>query len=187
MADWVEPIDSETDPDAPLTSQLGKRWDSNCIAIAEGSVGAPYVVTNWHPSGGADVADGIDGVLYDFAADGSQTAVVIGPLNPIKSYMVRADDLRPDSAVDRNLRLEGGADGVSWSLEDSTSSAFNNSNGYNSATVARDAGLIGDVNLFTMNELSDNSGHAYYRLSWTSGGNFGAGVVTLYEKLEYGT
>ena len=41
MATWVEPIDSQTDPDAPLTSELGKRWDNNVIAAFEGASGAP--------------------------------------------------------------------------------------------------------------------------------------------------
>lgn len=41
MATWVAPIDSQTDPDAPLTSELGKRWDNNVIAAFEGAAGAP--------------------------------------------------------------------------------------------------------------------------------------------------
>lgn len=43
MADWEEPLDSQTDPDAPITSQLGKRWDNNVVAMAEGAEGAPRV------------------------------------------------------------------------------------------------------------------------------------------------
>lgn len=43
MATYESPIDSQTDPDAPITSQLGKRWDNNPIAIAEGASGAPRV------------------------------------------------------------------------------------------------------------------------------------------------
>ena len=43
MATWITPIDSETDPDAPLTSSLAKRWDNNVIAMTEGASGAPKV------------------------------------------------------------------------------------------------------------------------------------------------
>ena len=43
MATWIAPIDSETDPDAPLTSSLAKRWDNNVIAMTEGASGAPKV------------------------------------------------------------------------------------------------------------------------------------------------
>ncbi|MCP4493641.1 MAG: hypothetical protein GY820_41020 [Gammaproteobacteria bacterium] len=41
MATWVDPVDSQTDPDAPLTSELGKRWDNNVIAAFEGAADAP--------------------------------------------------------------------------------------------------------------------------------------------------
>lgn len=41
MATWVDPVDSETDPDAPLTSNLGKRWDNNVVAFIEGDATAP--------------------------------------------------------------------------------------------------------------------------------------------------
>lgn len=43
MATWVDPVDSQTDPDAPLTSALAKRWDNNLIAMAEGAPGSPRV------------------------------------------------------------------------------------------------------------------------------------------------
>lgn len=35
--------DAETDPSAPLTSELAKKWRDNPLAIGEGSVGAPRV------------------------------------------------------------------------------------------------------------------------------------------------
>lgn len=43
MADWLEIIDSATDPDAPLTSELAKAWTDNVIAVAEGAIDAPRV------------------------------------------------------------------------------------------------------------------------------------------------
>ena len=43
MATWEQPIDSQTDPDAPITANLAKRWDNNVIALAEGASGAPRV------------------------------------------------------------------------------------------------------------------------------------------------
>lgn len=52
MTTYVTPIDSETDPDAPLTSQLGKRWDNNLISVLEGDVTAPKMV-----AGGLDVTE----------------------------------------------------------------------------------------------------------------------------------
>jgi hypothetical protein len=43
MTDYIVITDSQTDPEAPLTSELAKQWRDNPIAIAEGSVGAPKV------------------------------------------------------------------------------------------------------------------------------------------------
>jgi len=67
--------DSQVDPDAPLTSQLGYQWRDNPIAMAEGSAGAPYVAAGWHPYDGVTVGDGADGVIYDFAVDGAVSSV----------------------------------------------------------------------------------------------------------------
>lgn len=71
MATWTAPIDTETDPDAPLLSSLGKRWDNNVIAAFEGGVGAPHSAAAWHPYDGVTVGDGNDGLIYDFAVDGA--------------------------------------------------------------------------------------------------------------------
>lgn len=43
MADYITVTDSAIDPDAPLTSELAYAWRDNCVAIAEGAVGAPRV------------------------------------------------------------------------------------------------------------------------------------------------
>ena len=75
MATWIDPIESETDPDAPLTSGLGKRWDNNPIAMGECAEGAPYMQTAWHPFDGVYDGDGKDGVIYDFAVDGAVSSV----------------------------------------------------------------------------------------------------------------
>jgi hypothetical protein len=71
MATWIAPIDTETDPDAPLLSSLGKRWDNNVIAAFEGDVGAPLSAAAWHPYDGSTVGGGNDGLIYDNAVDGN--------------------------------------------------------------------------------------------------------------------
>lgn len=71
MATWIAPIDTETDPDAPLLSSLGKRWDNNVIAAFEGAFSAPLSAAAWHPYDGSTVGGGNDGLIYDFAVDGS--------------------------------------------------------------------------------------------------------------------
>lgn len=44
MADWITIVDTQVDPDAPVTSELGYAFRDNPIAIAEGATGAPRVV-----------------------------------------------------------------------------------------------------------------------------------------------
>ena len=46
MTSYITITDAETDPSAPLTSELAKKWRDNPIAIAEGSAGAPSVLGN---------------------------------------------------------------------------------------------------------------------------------------------
>ena len=43
MTSYIEITDGETDPGAPATSELAKKWRDNPIAMAEGAVGAPRV------------------------------------------------------------------------------------------------------------------------------------------------
>ena len=43
MADWTTIADTQVDPDAPVTSELGYAWRDNPIAIAEGASGAPRI------------------------------------------------------------------------------------------------------------------------------------------------
>lgn len=67
MADYNAISDTQLDPDAPLTSQLGYQFRDNPIAIAEVSNNAPYVQSNWHGFGGSSL---VSSVIYDFAVDG---------------------------------------------------------------------------------------------------------------------
>lgn len=53
MASYITITDAETDPEAPLTSELAKKWRDNPIAIAEGAAGAPKIVTRKFTSGAA--------------------------------------------------------------------------------------------------------------------------------------
>ena len=44
MTSYIAITDAETDPEAPLTSELAKKWRDNPIAITEGATGAPRIV-----------------------------------------------------------------------------------------------------------------------------------------------
>lgn len=43
MTSYITITDAETDPEAPLTATLAKKWRDNPIAITEGSAGAPKI------------------------------------------------------------------------------------------------------------------------------------------------
>ena len=45
MAEYQEILDTEVEPEAPLTSSLGVRFRDNPVAIAEGAAGAPRVAS----------------------------------------------------------------------------------------------------------------------------------------------
>lgn len=56
MTSYITITEGETDPEAPLTSELAKKWRDNPIAIAEGSAGAPRIepiafATNYYTAG----------------------------------------------------------------------------------------------------------------------------------------
>jgi len=46
MTSYIAITDAETDPEAPLTSELAKKWRDNPIAIAEGDATVPESLRN---------------------------------------------------------------------------------------------------------------------------------------------
>jgi len=46
MTSYIAITDTETDPEAPLTATLAKKWRDNPIAITEGATGAPKIRRN---------------------------------------------------------------------------------------------------------------------------------------------
>lgn len=79
--------DAETDPSAPLTSELAKKWRDNPLAIGEGSPGAPKIlgraldlwlgnvnVTGTTPVGLSGLS-GYDGLLIWWEVDNNSASV----------------------------------------------------------------------------------------------------------------
>jgi len=93
MTSYITITDTETDPSAPLTSELAKKWRDNPIAIAEGVTGTPYVQTGWHPYNGVTVGDGATGTIYDFAIDGSVASIETPNFVDGYEYMITWDAL----------------------------------------------------------------------------------------------
>jgi hypothetical protein len=78
MADYVEILDTQIEPDAPLTAVLAGQWRDNCIAIAEGADDSPVVSTTWHPYD-ATVNGASNGLIWSHAVSGN-TATIETPV-----------------------------------------------------------------------------------------------------------
>ncbi len=95
MTSYITITDAETDPSAPLTSELAKKWRDNPIAIAEGSAGAPRVqfaaMDAWFSTAGAIGT-------YVFAIATADTAFGV---------TVAGSTLSPTSAVYSNSGTSG--------------------------------------------------------------------------------
>ena len=71
MTSYITITDAETDPEAPLTATLAKKWRDNPIAITEGAAGAPRI----SPLAFAPVAAG-DVVIQRLTPQGVAVTVV---------------------------------------------------------------------------------------------------------------
>lgn len=98
MATWVDPIDSQTDPDAPLTADLGKRWDNNIIAFYEQGSASPIDRTRVHPFDRTTVGGTENGQVWDYSVDGGGSFET-GVLDGAYSYSLRLFDVRRSAAV----------------------------------------------------------------------------------------
>lgn len=57
MTTYVTPIDSQTDPDAPLTSELAKRWDNNLVSVLELDATAPKMKVSVEADSAGSIVD----------------------------------------------------------------------------------------------------------------------------------
>lgn len=101
MTSYITITDAETDPSAPLTSELAKKWRDNPIAIIEGATGAPRVlplaINNYHGR---------------VALDTSTTPVAITGLNPNTVISV-VGNFANGTADTATLQMAGSTDGGS--------------------------------------------------------------------------
>lgn len=75
MTTYTAIPNGNVDQDSPITQPLMTLMRDNPIAIAEGAAAAPVVAAGWHPYDLVNVADGADGVIYDFSVDGVVTSI----------------------------------------------------------------------------------------------------------------
>lgn len=73
MTSYIAITNAETDPEAPLTSELAKKWRDNPIAITEGAAGAPRIL-------GEAIARGYD--LPPITVSAADTYLITEGANP---------------------------------------------------------------------------------------------------------
>ena len=78
MATYSGILDSETDPDAPMTSSLAKRWSENYLSIFENDATAISAGVVPHGIWTPDTTAGTGGLLWDHAVSGT-TAIITAP------------------------------------------------------------------------------------------------------------
>lgn len=106
MTTYITITDPETDPDAPLTSELAKKWRDNAIAIGEGDSTAPVNAACWHPYNKVTASDSNDGKFYDFAIDGLVANRETPTFVDGWEYRIRMVGISHNSGASQDFRLE---------------------------------------------------------------------------------
>lgn len=108
MTDYLPITDAETDPGAPGTSELWKKWRDNPIAIAEGADGAPRVKSK---------AINLDS-LTDSASGGAQGAVLVFADTRFVNFFYNAN-VSAAGGSSTNVSVRWSSDGgLTWSSWD---------------------------------------------------------------------
>ena len=68
MTSYITINNTEVDPDSPITADLMTKMRDNPIAMAEGSVGSPFISAGWQPY---DHLSGGSGLIYSSAVSGT--------------------------------------------------------------------------------------------------------------------
>lgn len=98
MTTFITIAATETDPEAPLTSELAKKWADNPIAIGECDTTAPTNQAAWH--GYNRIAAGSTGTgrIYNFGTDGAVANVVTPDYVDGYEYRIKIVGVQPASA-----------------------------------------------------------------------------------------
>jgi hypothetical protein len=106
MTTYITITDPETDPDAPLTSELAKKWRDNALAMLEGDPTAPVNQGNWHPYNKVTNSDSFDGKFYDQAVDGTLATVVTPDFADGYEYLVVGRTVSTNNATTTDFQIE---------------------------------------------------------------------------------
>lgn len=107
MTTYTAILDTQIDPDAPLTSSLGYQWRDNPVASFEGASGAPVAEMMWHPYDMTNMSavgdDTGEGVIFDRDVDGSVASVETPVFVDGYSYRITAIDITGVTEFDFDL------------------------------------------------------------------------------------
>lgn len=95
MTSFIGVTESQSDPFAPLTSELVKQLRDNPIAQMEGATGSPEIHTNWVPY---NVVSGGTGVIWDYSVDGAVGVVETPNFESRFEYKLFAENLTINDA-----------------------------------------------------------------------------------------
>lgn len=113
MTSYTAITEAETNPEAPLTSVLAKRFRDNPIAISEGATSSPITRAGWHPYNRITVGDSNTGVIYSFPTNGTLATVTSPDFEDGYEYAFFIDQLKPaggaGSPININLYRETSA------------------------------------------------------------------------------
>lgn len=202
MTTYSSILDTQVDPDAPITSLLGYQWRDNPIAIAEGASGAPVVAAGWHPYDLVNVGGSETGYIYNSAVDGT-VATVESP-NFADGYeyafVFRGVDHSGVLAVDLEMSLYRETDAAYFTNLDIATGVANGSNSIGVIRVpfpriAKEIHpVVWDVNFgqsgsdYSVNNVvfqdSTVQKITKVRFAW-SANSFEAGTITMIRRREY--
>jgi len=105
MTSYTTITELETDPGAPLTSELLKKSRDNPIAMAEGNSSAPVLASAWHPYNKVTNGDANTGRFYNFATDGAVASVTSPTFVDGYEYQVAVSNLRHSSGAAADFQI----------------------------------------------------------------------------------
>lgn len=108
MSEYTEHADAIFDPDTPILGSTHLEARDNLKAAREGSTGARYEQTAWHPYNGLNIGDGIDGAIYDAAIDGTVATIDAPTFEAGYSYGFLFEGLGQTASATLEVRLYGG-------------------------------------------------------------------------------
>jgi len=111
MTSYIEITDGETDPGAPATSELAKKWRDNPIAMAEGAVGAPRIEFAAMAHGGVLGAVGTYALL---SKDTGAQSITAGTTHAGSSLRYRGVKVGTADGNAVATTIEGGTPSGTW-------------------------------------------------------------------------